>query len=139
MSLDARQRELFAKLADTLIPASENMPSYSESDANGEFLDAVFVARPDLHDALCELLARVGDQSPADVVKDLQSHAPDEFAVLAEIVPAAYFMNPAIREAIGYSGQGPQPIDVRVDYMEDGLLESVIRRGPVYRPTPVSR
>jgi len=23
-----------------------------------------------------------------------------------------------------------------VDYMEDGLLESVIKRGPIYRPTP---
>ena len=26
--------------------------------------------------------------------------------------------------------------DPRPDFMEDGLLESVIKRGPIYRPTP---
>ena len=45
-------------------------------------------------------------------------------------------MNPDVRQAIGYAGQVPQPIDPRVDYMEDGLLESVLRRGPIYRATP---
>jgi hypothetical protein len=33
--------------------------------------------------------------------------------------------------------QTPQPIPTEPDYMEDGLLESVIGRGPIYRPTPV--
>ena len=46
------------------------------------------------------------------------------------------FMNPDVRRAVGYAGQGAAPIDPRVDYMEDGLLESVIKRGPVDRPTP---
>ena len=40
------------------------------------------------------------------------------------------------QQAIGYAGQGPWLMDPRPDYMEDGLLESVIRRGPIYRPTP---
>jgi hypothetical protein len=52
------------------------------------------------------------------------------------VVTAAYFMNPEVRQAVGYTGQGPLPLDPRVDYMEDGLLESVIKRGPIYRPTP---
>jgi len=52
------------------------------------------------------------------------------------VVTAAYFMNPDVRKAVGYTGQGPSPLDPRVDYMEDGLLESVIKRGPIYRPTP---
>jgi len=41
-----------------------------------------------------------------------------------------------VRKAVGYTGQGPSPLDPRVDYMEDGLLESVIKRGRIYRPTP---
>ena len=56
--------------------------------------------------------------------------------ILTEVVTAAYFMNPDVRRALGYTGQGPTPLDPRVDYMEDGLLESVIKRGPIYRPTP---
>jgi hypothetical protein len=58
------------------------------------------------------------------------------FGVLAEIAAGAYFMNSEVQRAVGYTGQGPQPIDPRADYMEDGLLEAVIRRGPIYRPTP---
>jgi hypothetical protein len=45
-------------------------------------------------------------------------------------------MNPDVQQAIGYTGQEPNPMDPIPDYMEDGLLSSVIRRGPIYRPTP---
>jgi hypothetical protein len=58
--------------------------------------------------------------------------------VLTAVVPGAYFTNPAIREAIGYPGLERRPIDPSAppDYDQDGLLASVIARGPVYRPTP---
>jgi hypothetical protein len=45
-------------------------------------------------------------------------------------------MNPAVQELIGYSNQTPRSIDPHPDYLDDGLLDSVIRRGPIYRPTP---
>ena len=52
--------------------------------------------------------------------------------------PAAYFLNPAMRAAIGYPGLEARPIDpdAAPDYLDDGLLDSVVARGPVYRPTP---
>jgi hypothetical protein len=56
--------------------------------------------------------------------------------VFGEVVAGAYFMNPQVRQAIGYHGQTPLPIPPDADYLADGLLESVIRRGPIYRPTP---
>ena len=58
--------------------------------------------------------------------------------MLTAVVPGAYFLNPAMREAIGYPGVEARPIDPDAppDYLEDGLLDSVIARGPVYRPTP---
>ena len=48
---------------------------------------------------------------------------------------AAYFLNPAMREAIGYPGLEARPIDpdAAPDYLADGLLDSVVARGPVYR------
>ena len=53
-------------------------------------------------------------------------------------MPGAYFLNPAIRAAIGYPGLEARPIDPDAppDYLADGLLDSVISRGAVYRPTP---
>jgi len=136
MSFDSGERELLAGLADVLIPAGDGMPSASGADVAGRWLDAVLAARPDLADGLRELLAKSGHRDPADVVADLRANDPTAFDVLATVVSGAYFMNPEVLEAIGYAGQGPQPIDPRPDYMEDGLLESVIRRGPIYRPTP---
>jgi hypothetical protein len=136
MNFDQAQREQFARLADILIPRGENMPSASEADVQGQWLDAVLAARPDLAEGLNDLLDRASQQDPADFVANLLATDAAGFGVLAEIVPAAYFMNPQIQQAIGYTGQGPRAIDPRPDYMEHGLLESVIRRGPIYRPTP---
>jgi len=45
-------------------------------------------------------------------------------------------MNPKVREALGYHGQLPRPIDPHPDYLDEGLLQQVIARGPIYRPTP---
>ena len=72
----------------------------------------------------------------AEVVAGLARADPAAYGLLTEVVTAAYFMNPDVRKAVGYAGQGALPIDPRVDYMEDGLLVSVIKRGPIYRPTP---
>jgi len=139
MSINHDERAVLAGLADVLIPAGSGLPSASEAGVADGWLDAVLTARPDLAGGLRELLHRARDRTPADFVAELRAHDPSAFGILAEIVPNAYFMNPAVREAIGYSGQGPRPLDPRADYMEDGLLESVLRRGPIYRPTPGTR
>lgn len=136
------ERNLFARLADELIPAGDGMLSASQAGVAGKWLDCVLAARPDLAEPVRDLIERARERiggtmaSPAEFVADLEAGDAAAFAVLAEVVPAAYFMNPDVRQAIGYAGQGPRPIDPRADYMEDGLLESVIRRGAIYRPTP---
>jgi hypothetical protein len=112
------------------------MPSASQADVAGRWLDQVLAARPDLAQPLGAVLDKARGPDPAAAVAELRATDAAAFAVLAEIVPAAYFMNPAVQQAIGYAGQGPRPIDPRPDYAEDDLLGSVIRRGPIYRPTP---
>ena len=136
MTFDQAARDLFAALADVLIPNAANRPSASQADIAGHWLDQVLRARPDLAEGLTDVLNKARGREPAEVIADLQANDEAAFGVLAEIVPGAYFMNPEVRQTIGYSGQGPRAIDPRPDYMEDGLLESVIRRGPIYRRTP---
>ena len=135
MNLDHRDRAVFARLADVLIAAGDGMPSASDADVHGQWLDAVLAARPDLEPALKSVIHRATDHDATDFVDELAAQDPAAFGVLAEVVPAAYFMNPDVRAAIHYAGQTPQPIDPHPDYLDDGLLESVIRRGPIYRPT----
>jgi len=56
----------------------------------------------------------------------------------APSVAGAYFLNPEVRQAVGYPGQQAAPIvpEDPPDYEQDGLLASVIARGLIYRPTP---
>jgi hypothetical protein len=136
MISDSRRAQLGA-IADQLIPAGSGMPSASEAGVAGEFLDEVLAARPDLAAPLDRTLASVDGLSGEDALASLRSD-PDGWGVLTAVVPAAYFLNPAMRDAIGYPGLEARPIDPDLppDYLADGLLDSVVARGPVYRPTP---
>jgi hypothetical protein len=134
MISDAQRAQLGA-IADVLIPAGSGMPSASEAGVAGQYLDEVLAARPDLAEPLAAALASV--HGAADPVAALRADL-GAWMVVTAVVPAAYFLNPAMREAIGYPGLEARPIDpdAAPDYLDDGLLDSVVARGPVYRPTP---
>ena len=122
-------RARLGELADALIPAESGMPSASQAGAVGEWLDAVLEARPDL----AAPLATAAGRSSVEEVKD----DPAAWGALTAAVTAAYYMNPEVRDKVGYAGQRAIPFDPdHEDYLEDGLLDSVKARGPVYRPTP---
>ena len=65
-------------------------------------------ARPDLAAQLRDVLDKARDSTPNEVIADLRAHDTAAFGILAEIVSGAYFMNPDVRRAIGYTGQGPR-------------------------------
>src|SRR5947209_227983 len=136
MNFDPTQRTVLAALADVLIPAADGMPSASAAAVAEEGLNQVLAAVPSLGPSLADVLAKAKGRDPAEFIANLARTDPSAYGVLTEVVTTAYFMNPEVRKAVGYTGQGPSPLDPRVDYMEDGLLESVIKRGPIYRPTP---
>ena len=136
MTFDDEERALLASLADVLIPAGDGMPAASQADVAGEWLDAVLTARPDLAIGLKDVLNKARHRNPSEVIADLRANDHAAFDVLAEIVPGAYFMNPDVQQAIGYAGRSARPIDPHPDYNDNGLLESVMGRGPIYRPTP---
>lgn len=137
-SFDPRRRAVLAALADVLIPSGDGMPSASEAGVAGRWLDEVLRLRPDFEAPLALVLDRVQGTDAAEAVQQLRLDDPAGFGVLAEVVAGAYFLNPDVRTAIGYPGQQPVLIvpDEPPDYEQDGLIASVIARGPIYRPTP---
>ena len=136
MTFDADQRAALAALADVLIPASDEFPAASQAGVAAEGLDQVISFQPGIVAGLIGVLEKLNGRPAGEAVADLQKNDPAAFGVLAEFVAGAYFLNPRVRARLGYSGQSPHPIDPQPDYLDDGLLESVQRRGPVYRPTP---
>jgi hypothetical protein len=135
MTLD---RTRLGELADALIPAGDGMPSATEAGAAGRWLDEVLAARPDLAIPLGGVAPATAGLEPAEAIAALPERDPAAWAAFTTAVPAAYFMNPDVRARLGYPGQQAVPIDPDAppDYLEDGLLDSVRARPPVYRPTP---
>ena len=136
MNFNARERDILGQLADVLIPAGEGFPSASQAGVAQDGLDKALSFRPDLAEGLKQLIAAVGRCTAVEFVAELRRDDPVKFGLLAEFVPGAYFLNPRVREKLGYAGQNQRPIDPQPDPFDDGLLQSVIDRGPIFRPTP---
>ena len=138
--ISPEQRAILAGLADVLIPAGDGLPSASQSNVADRWLDEVLVALPEVDVPLTALLDRLRGVNSGVAVQALQTEDPLGFDLLCTVVAGAYFLNPEVRQAIGYPGQLAVPIvpEDPPDYEQDGLLASVIARGPIYRPTPSS-
>lgn len=136
MPFNSHERSLLAALADVLIPAGDGFPSASEAGVAADGLDQVLSFRPDFAEGLKKLLTAAEGRPAPEFVASLRANDPAGFGLLAELVPAAYFLNTDVRAKLNYHGQGPRPIDPRPDYLDDSLLQSVLDRGPIYRPTP---
>jgi len=135
---DAGRRAVLAAVADVLIPKGDGMPSATEAGVAGRWLDEVLQLRPDFGPPLAAVLDKMKGLDPTAAVTRERADDPAGFGVLAEVVAGGYFLNPRVRSAIGYPGQQSVPIQHQEppDYEQDGLIASVIARGPVYRPTP---
>jgi hypothetical protein len=135
-----QHRATLSKLADVLIPAGEgeHLPSASQAGVAERWLDEVLSALPEVGAPLIVLLETLGGREPSAAVVRLETEDPVGYDLLCTVVAGAYFLNPDIRQKIGYPGQQALPIQVEdpPDYEQDGLLASVIARGPIYRPTP---
>jgi hypothetical protein len=131
-------RAVLGGLADALIPSGAGMPSGGEVALGRGGLDSVLEIRPEVARALATLLEAARGADPAGEVDRLRADDPEGFEVLTTVVAGGYFLDDGVREALGYRGQRAVPIDGSEppDYERDGLLASVIERGPIYRPTP---
>jgi len=137
--LDGELRDRLARLADGLIPEAGGMPAASSVDIAGTQLDSVIASRPDLVPGILRALGVAGDVlDPIRWSEALRVDDPSAYDALVTTIVAGYYMHPEIRRLLGYPGQVPQEINVGrlPDYAEEGLLERVYERGPIYRPTP---
>jgi hypothetical protein len=132
--LDAAEIATLRGVADRLIPASGDMPSAADvlSDARVRF---VLTARPDL---LGPLRAALRPDLGDDVGARLEVLGRDEPATLHAlqlVIVGGYYTDAQVRDLIGYPGQ--MALELRSweypAYLEEGLIDAVLARGPVWR------
>jgi choline dehydrogenase-like flavoprotein len=137
-TLSEVQRATLAALADVLIPAAGELPSWSEADPNGKWLDKAVAARPDLVPLLADVLDEAAGKQPEPEVRRLHAEDRARFDELALVIQGAYYMNLKIRKRIKFPGQGKrQPFPDEADYdLRDGILDEVIARGLIHKQPP---
>lgn len=137
--LDAHHRQVFAAIADVLIPEGLGMPAASAVGLRDAPLDRVLELRPDLVPALMRGLGSIAAEEPASAAAErLNRDDPEAMGAIGLIASAAYYMQPEVLRRLGYPGQVQRPVqpDEEDDFRQDGLLDAVIARGPIYRSTP---
>ena len=139
-ALDPAARAAFTAVAEHLIPAAHGMPSAGEvvGDARLAF---VLRARPDLLEPLREALRpELGADAPSRLAA-LEHEAPEQLAALLQVVVFAYYTDKGVRELLGYPGQEAKTLySWKVpDFIEEGLTDKVLARGPVWRDPETGR
>ena len=134
-------RERLRQFADMLIPAAHDMPAASEVGVADKQLDAVLAVRPDLAAPLARALAEADPADYEGTLGRLLARDPEAHDALLLIIAGGYYIDPGVRRLIGYDGQ--QPVEVRPEiipnYVEEGLVEPLLERGPIYRPVDDTR
>lgn len=122
-----------AAIAGQLIPAAHGMPSAAAVVTEAR-LTFVLRARPDLLEPLRSAL-RPELGSNVDERLARLAEEPTNLAALQLAIVAGYYTDKGVRDLIGYPGQ--MAIEVKSwqvpEYLEDGLIDAMLARGPVWR------
>jgi hypothetical protein len=140
LGIDVERRATLGAVADHLIPAAHGMPSAADviDDVRLRF---VLNARPDLVAPLAAALrAELGDD-PARRLAALERDEPDLHAALVLVVVGGYYTDQDVRERLGYPGQIAKPVEAwhYPAFLEEGLTDQVLARGPVWRDPATGR
>lgn len=133
-TLDAGRLVVLAQIADHLIPAAHGMPSAGAVVDAGR-LAFVLGARPDLREPLAAALRPELGEDPAARLAALAKDEEGNLSALQLVIVGGYYTDKGVRELIGYNGQ--EAIEVKSwllpQYLEEGLIDKVLERGPVWR------
>ena len=132
-ALDADARAILRAVGDTLIPGAHGMPSASDV-LTDDRLRFVLRARPDLTEPLYASLRPGLGESAADRLARLTDE-PINLSALQLVIVGGYYTDKRVRELIGYPGQ--MALEVKSwlypAYLEEGHIDAVLARGPVWR------
>lgn len=133
IGLTSAEMATLAVIADHLIPAAHGMPS-ARDVLTEDRVRFVLNARPDLAEPIRRALAADGDD-PAARLAALAGDDPAALGALQLAIVGGYYTDKGVRERIGYPGQ--EAITIRSwevpAYVDEGLIDAVLARGPVWR------
>jgi hypothetical protein len=127
----------FFALADFLIPAHKQMPKFSDVCSYDDVRKSLDF-RIDLKEGFARAVATDLPGGAEAHLETINKQDGEAYSAVTTITIATYYMNPKVRELIGYPGQEHVSYDSKATqvYLTNGSLGRVIARGRKYRPTP---
>ncbi len=140
LAIDADRRATFAAVADHLIPEAHGMPS-AGAVVDDVRLHFVLNARLDLLEPLRAALRPELGGDPAARLATLEREEPEHHSALLLAVVGGYYTDKDVRERLGYPGQVAKQLYSwkYPEYMEEGLIDQVLARGPIWRDPATGR
>jgi hypothetical protein len=132
-ALTDAERERLATLAALMVPGGKGMPSARDIDLANDPAEEVLRIDPTRLAGAKRFLALDGTVETLADVEALAQKDPDGFADLGVVVANAYFMDPKVRQAIGYPGQEARDASIGLTDEDRALLQPVIDRGAIHR------
>jgi hypothetical protein len=151
--LSRAARALLDAAAETLIPASDGMPSARDVTV-GDHLERLGEREPSVRDSLERALSRLegfsrtllptrfAQQDPDSRVATLQAFeraAPSEFKALWQLVCEAYYVNPRVLALMGHQLALTNQFGIQMTPLDPRLLDRVRRMPARYREVPDAR
>ena len=132
-ALDDRERATFAAVADHLIPAVADMPS--AADVVTDEPARVRAPRPARPGQAAQGRAASRPRRGRRAASRAARRGAVNLAALQLAIVGGYYTDRRVRELIGYPGQ--MAIELRSweypAYLDEGLIDAVLARGPVWR------
>ena len=136
--IDDQHRDRLRAFADVLIPEAHGMPSAGEVGVADGQLDRVLAVRPDLTDPLLRAIAQLDPDDHEGTLEHLVRDDAEAHDALLLAIVGGYYTDADVRRRLGYDGQVPTEVrpEIIPNYVEEGLIEPLLARGPVYREVP---
>jgi hypothetical protein len=133
--VDDSHRDRLRAFADVLIPEAHGMPAASQVGVADGQLDRVLAVRDDLTAPLMRAIAQVDPADHEGSLERLQRDDAEAHDALLLVIVGGYYIDPDVRRRLGYDGQVPAEVrpEIIPNYVEEGLIEPLLERGPVYR------
>jgi hypothetical protein len=136
--LTPAQLELLHAFAEVLTPGGDGFPTAAEADPDGAVLA---LAIHHMHGQMLEIAETLNagaGKDPRAFLEELESEEPHRFEQVRSLLVCRYLTCRPVWSILGYSGQTPSPpLPGEAElYLRDGILDPVVRRGPIYIPTP---
>lgn len=105
MDLTSHQREIFRQVSGLFLPGWQDMPDAAHLEIEMTQLDQALQTRPKALDHFVQILDGLMPPVDANQITSLQEASPQGFHLLKTFVCGAYYLHPAVKDALGYSGQ----------------------------------